>query len=195
VITERIFALDELGDPSAPQGSRDWAVWVANQIEVSLYDKEQHGQRLHRLTGAFKEKTGWQELGFLTWEMFCDKRLHRPSADIDAEAELRRHGTNRHSDKSRDSVRNIIPIKGGNNKVYLKARITRDYPETLKDVGKGKKYKTYSAAAVALGIKKPDNRHMLPADATAAGRYLASRVDNEWKIAFLDAFMKAQGKR
>ncbi len=194
MIKERTFSLDALGDPSAPIGSRDWSLWMANQIRISLYDKEQSGQRLHRLVDAFKEQAGWQPLGFLTWELYCESRLHKPAVEIEAEATLRKHGSDRKSAayKNQDSVRNLEKIKGGNNLVYLKARIARDHPETLKDVGKGKKYKTYSAAAVALGIKKPDNRHMLPADPTAAGRYIANRVDNEWMMAFCDAYMKAR---
>jgi len=74
--------------------------------------------------------------------------LHKPAVEIEAEAALRKHGTNQHGDKAGGYVHNLLPIKRGTNPVYLKVRIARDYPETLKEVGKGKKYKTFNAAAV-----------------------------------------------
>ncbi len=95
-------------------------------------------------------QAGWQELGFLTWELFCESRLHKPAVEIEAEATLRKHGANQHGDKGGLDNCQVLPVteKGGNDPVYWKARIARDKPEELKEIGKGKKYKTFNAAAI-----------------------------------------------
>jgi len=77
----------------------------------------------------------------LTWELYCESRLHKPAVEIEAEATLRKNGTNQFSDKAGVSVQKPLPSKqGGDDPVYWKARIVRDYPETLKEVGKGKNH-------------------------------------------------------
>lgn len=80
--------LDELGDPDAPIGSRSWSLWLANEIRKTLYDNQQTGTRLRYLVDTFKEHAGWQELGFLTWEDFCAKRLQTESGKVEAQPQL-----------------------------------------------------------------------------------------------------------
>ena len=85
----RSYLLDELGDPDAPAGSRSWCLYTANEIRKMLYDKQQLGARLHDYVSAFQERQGWQELGFLTWEDFCVKRLQVRADEVEAEARAR----------------------------------------------------------------------------------------------------------
>jgi predicted P-loop ATPase len=88
LIKERKFALDEIGNPDAPVGSHDWSLWTANQIRMSLYDKQQSEHRLHLLMDSFKTQSGWQELGFKTWGAFCESRLQKSAIEVETEASL-----------------------------------------------------------------------------------------------------------
>ena len=85
----RSYLLDELGDADAPIGSRSWCLYTANEIRKMLYDKQQLGARLHNYVSAFQERQGWQELGFLTWEDFCVKRLQVRADEVEQEARAR----------------------------------------------------------------------------------------------------------
>ncbi len=99
---------------------------------------------------------GWQELGFLTWELFCESRLHKPAVEIEAEATLRKHGGDRRSEQYNNQL-GVHQVENASDKgttaAYLKARIARDHPETLKAVGKGKKYRTVYASMAVLGSR------------------------------------------
>ena len=85
--------------------------------------------------------------------------------------------------------------KYGTRKVYLAERIAKEFPEQAPNIGKGKKFETITEAAKKLGIIKDRQRVTIYIDdPAAAGRYLASRVSNEWMIDCYDAYMKAQDK-
>lgn len=81
--------------------------------------------------------------------------------------------------------------KQGNTSDYLTARIARDDPQVYADMLKGK-YRSVRAAAIDAGIVDPEKtrRFQLPTDPVAAGRYLAYRVDKEWLMECVDAYMK-----
>ncbi len=201
-MTVREFTMDELGDPYAPVGSRPWALYISNEIRKTLYDKQQTGNRLVKLIEMFREKAGYQELGFLTWESFCESRLQIAAEKLETEARnrvaeiaaniepLNANGGNRKHqfDNCQTDVR-----EGGNSNDYLTARIARDNPEILEGMKQGK-YRSVRAAAIDAGIIDPDKtrRHQLPTDPAAAGRYLAQRVDAEWMLECYDAFMKCR---
>ena len=198
---ERSYLMDELGDPDAPIGSKLWCLYVSNEIRKTYYDKTQLGARLKNLVETFTEHQGWQELGFLTWEKYCEARLQIAAEKLETEARnrvaeiatniepLNANGGNRKHqfDNCQTDVR-----EGGNSNDYLTARIARDNPEILEGMKQGK-YRSVRAAAIDAGIIDPDKtrRHQLPTDPAAAGRYLAQRVDHEWFIQCMDAFMKA----
>lgn len=86
-IKTRSYMMDELGDPDAPIGSKLWCMYVSNEIRKTYYDKTQLGARLKNLVEAFSEHRGWQELGFFTWEAYCEKRLQVTAERLDAEAQ------------------------------------------------------------------------------------------------------------
>jgi hypothetical protein len=200
-IKERSYMMDELGDPDAPIGSRLWCLYVSNEIRKTYYDKTQLGARLKNLVESFAEHQGWQELGFLTWEKFCETKLQVAADKLRAEAENRvasiaTHAKPlaEHGDEKRISHgynRNLESLDKGNNAAYLTARIARDRPDILEDMKQGK-YKSVRAAAIDAGIIDPEKtkRHQLPTDPTAAGRYLAYRVDKEWMLECVDSFMR-----
>ena len=85
---ERSYLMDELGDPDAPIGSRLWCLYVSNEIRKTYYDKTQAGARLKNLVETFTEQQGWQELGFLTWEKFCEAKLQIAADKLETEARV-----------------------------------------------------------------------------------------------------------
>lgn len=198
---ERTYLMDELGDPDAPIGSKLWCLYVSNEIRKTYYDKTQLGARLKNLVETFTEHQGWQELGFLTWEKYCESRLQIAADKLETEARnrvaeiaenakpLAEHGINRF----RDNNCNVYAEKEGNSSGYLTARIARDNPAILEGMKQGK-YRSVRAAAIDAGIIDPDKirRYQLPTDPTAAGRYLAQRVDAEWMLECYDAFLKGR---
>jgi hypothetical protein len=188
--------LDELGDRNAPIGSRPWLLYVANEIRKTLYDKEQTGRRLESLIDAFKQHAGWQEFGYLTWEDFCEQRLHTEAEQIETEVMRRAeqikplNPDGKHT--SLDNCQGITAeqMGAGNSADYLTARIARDRPDILEAMKQGK-YRSVRQAAIEAGIVQARQRYSLPDDPIAAGKYLAQRVDKEWLLAMVDEYMKA----
>ena len=206
---ERSYLMDELGDPDAPIGSKLWCLYVSNEIRKTYYDKTQLGARLKNLVETFTEHQGWQELGFLTWEKFCESRLQIAAEKLETEARNRvveiaenakllaepeigngKAGPGR-GHKTTDNCQSFYG-ECGNSSDYLTARIARDNPAILEDMKQGK-YRSVRAAAIDAGIIDPNKarRFQLPTNPAAAGRYLAQRVDHEWLMECVDAFMKA----
>lgn len=191
ILKERSVILDELGDPNAAIGSRSWSLWLANEIRKTLYDNQQTGTRLRYLVDTFKEHAGWQELGFLTWEEFCAKRLQTEADKLETEVKLRANGGDRRSEQfQNDNCNTEKTEQQGNSTDYLTARIARDRPDILEDMKQGK-YRSVRQAAIEAGIVNARTRYSLPDDPQAAGRYLAQRVDKEWLLTLVDEYMKA----
>lgn len=204
---ERSYLMDELGDPDAPIGSKLWCLYVSNEIRKTYYDKTQLGARLKNLVETFTEHQGWQELGFLTWEKYCESRLQIAADKLREEANERAaavmalanitdtasgHGGNRKNQNYQpDNCQVDAGKQYGNSAKDLTARIARDNPEVLEGMKQGK-YRSVRAAAIDAGIIDPDKtrRYQLPTDPAAAGRYLAQRVNAEWMLECYDAFLK-----
>jgi hypothetical protein len=66
-------------------------------------------------------------------------------------------------------------------------RLAKDFPAIHEKVLE--KRLSPNAAAREAGFRQP--KFQMPTDATAAGRYLAQRVDADWMLACYDAFMKS----
>lgn len=198
----RSYLLDELGDADAPIGSRSWCLYTANEIRKMLYDKQQLGARLHDYVSAFQEQQGWQELGFLTWEDFCVKRLQAKADEVEQEARARIaaiaekavplviHGGDRKTIQY-NNYNVDIPSIQGTSPEYLTARIARDRPDILERMKAGE-YKSVRSAAIDAGIIDPDKtrRYSLPTDPIAAARYLQTRVDARWVATFVAELVK-----
>lgn len=198
----RSYLLDELGDPDAPAGSRSWCLYTANEIRKMLYDKQQLGARLHDYVSAFQERQGWQELGFLTWEDFCVKRLQVRADEVEAEARARiaaiaesvkpLAAQGRPTGDEKHNNYNVFSCEvQGTDPEYLTARIARDRPDILERMKAGE-YKSVRSAAIDAGIIDPDKtrRYSLPTDPTAAARYLLARVDAGWIASFVAELVK-----
>ena len=200
----REYLMDELGDPDAPIGSRLWSLWVANEIRKTVYNKQQADQRLKWLVESFKEHQGFQSIGFLSWEEFCERKLQKPADEVDKaltpvqqqamEAKtLNGHGGDRRSEPVKQGDNYNLEIEQrGTDAEYLTARIARDRPDILDDMKAGK-YRSVRAAAIDAGIVKPVQRFSLPDTPEAAGKYLAGRVDVQWVIDMVDSYYRHIG--
>lgn len=183
ILRERSVLMDELGDPDAPIGSRSWSLWLANEIRKTLYDNQQTGSRLRLLVDMFKEHAGWQELGYLTWEDFCAKKLQTDAEKIEAEVVLRTQGRPSKEDKDRNPTIN----PGERGAAYDMARLNRDNRQLAQRVANGEL--SPNRAAIEAGFRK--QKLILSSNPQVAGRYLAQRVDKEWLMTMVDAYMKA----
>jgi len=63
-----------------------------------------------------------------------------------------KHGGDR---RSENAPKPESPTKGGNGVDYLVARLKRDHPELLEEIGQGKRFPSVRAAALEAGIIKP----------------------------------------
>lgn len=196
----RDYLMDELGDPDAPIGSRLWSLWVANEIRKTVYNKQQADQRLRWLVEAFKEHQGFQSIGFLSWEEFCERKLQKQADEVDKaltpvqraaiEAQPERikpEGRPPNDTDNRDNY-NSFGTRGTDAE-YLTARIARDRPDILDDMKAGK-YRSVRAAAIEAGIVKPVQRFSMPDTPEAAGKYLAGRVGVQWVIDMVDSYYR-----
>lgn len=86
-------------------------------------------------------------------------------------------------------VKNERPT--GNSAAATMRRLSKDFPLIHERVLSGEL--SPNKAALEAGFRQP--KLQLPTDATAAGRYLAGRVDNEWMMECYDAYMKAQDRQ
>ena len=69
---------------------------------------------------------------------------------------------------------NISRLSYGTSREYLAARLSRDCPEVLDQIGKGKKYRSVRAAAIAKGIIKP--KISIQIDPDSSGSQIAGRL-------------------
>lgn len=205
----KVEAIDELGDPSAPKGSRPWLLYVANEIRKTFYDTQQTGRRLEELVNTFKELHGWQEFGYLTWEDYCIERLQARADQVEQEAadrvknlalntpplEEHEYGNGKAGPGRGNKTDNNYNVFScdiqGTDPAYLTARIARDHPAILERMKAGE-YKSVRSAAIDAGIIDPDKnrRYSLPTDPIAAARYLQARVDAGWIATFVAELVK-----
>ena len=192
--------LDDLGDPHAEPGSKPWAVWVANEIRVTLYDKQQSGARLQSLTQSFKDHDGYKPLGYRTWPDFCKRKLQTTPDEVEEQIELRKVGRpiqailakqDNLTDYNPDNCKVYnMSTDYGNSSTYLAARLARDFPDTLTEVKQGK-YRSMHAAAKAVGIVKDKPRISIDgADMTKAAALLASRLEQKQLAALISELVK-----
>ena len=90
------------------------------------------------------------------------------------------------------SITKVVNVKServsyGDTTDYTVRRLAKQRPDIHAKVVAGELLP--NAAAIEAGFRK--TKFQLPTDPSAAGRYLAQRVDHEWFIQCMDAFMKA----
>lgn len=79
----------------------------------------------------------------------------------------------------------------GTSSAATMRRLAKDFPNIHERVLTGEL--SPNKAALEAGFRQP--KLQIPTDPTAAGRYLAQRVNDAWMLELYDAYMKAQEKQ
>lgn len=97
---------------------------------------------------------------------------------------------NNNATKTNVSITNICfdgdKTTRGDTTAYKVRRLAKNRPDIHEKVLAGEL--SVDAGAIEAGFKSP--KFQMPKDPTAAGRYLAQRVDAEWMMECYDAFLK-----
>lgn len=163
----RESSLDELGNPDAPVGSREWAVYFMRLAKSARNDLEEDAARLRRLLEKLESGEAWNALGLMSFDQLCAVELKLASSQVEAikhseagqklaqvlanAAPLAKHGGERKQDAVKQG--DNVTLKRGNQSTYLAARIKRDHPEIVKRIEAGE-FKSMRAAAISAGIIK-----------------------------------------
>lgn len=171
----RTSQLTEVGDVSAPKGSRPWAIAIRVELTMALKKADFSSCRAKRMYDALRDTNGWKTLDdgrgnrFMSFEEFCvyrqpfglgyDKkhiediireRQEKEDADTMREAKplLQNHRPKKGEDKGADGTLS----RGSNQSTYLAARLKRDRPDLAARVVSGE-LKIRQAAKLAGFIK------------------------------------------
>jgi hypothetical protein len=87
-----------------------------------------------------------------------------------------------------DNINDVAGRPAGTSAGYTMRRLAKDAPELHAQVIAGSL--TPNQAAIEAGFRR--SKFQMPEDASAAGRYLATRVDRAWLQAMIDAYDQAQ---
>jgi len=155
----RQSTLDELGDTSAPAGSKEWAIAVKRKLQAQWQELSDAENHLKVYRDLMKEHQGWKVLvdrtgrAFRTFDSFC--RHSKPEGlgidprELDAEVERRRKGRPKNNN---DNII-IIPEGQGTSKKYLRDRLSRERPDLLSMVNE-MDTSVYAAAVEAGWCKR-----------------------------------------
>jgi hypothetical protein len=171
----RTTVVDEIGDPDAPPGSREWAMYVRADLQNSLKQCEFNHEHVQYTLAAMNKHKGYEKLSgsngkpFRTFEAFCVEKqpyglgydpaaLDRIIADRKArtaqERAERATAIAGHGEVGNGRSRGSITTSTGRGADYLAGRIKRDRPDIHKRMEKGE-FKSVRAAAIEAGIVKP----------------------------------------
>jgi hypothetical protein len=204
--------IGEVGNLSAPPGSRDWAVAVRLKIQAGLSSTLSDAASLSGWLRMMERHNGYKQLPdangqtFPSYRAFCEAKQpwglgYAPDAIERLLAERMTPSDRAHrpltlldnpgpaTAEERESIVDIINNResgGGTSADYLTARIARDRPDILEDMKAGK-YPSVRAAALQAGIVKA--RVSVPLDPVGAAAVLARHFDIE---ALIDALCKLQ---
>ena len=161
--SHRASVLDDVGNPDAQPGSRDWARWFVLRAKKRRQDLESDASSLRELLNDLAKFEAWKPLGLASFSMLCSREIDLSMDEVEAilaakpgqtirDAVLGKHGGDRKSKKAKDQDDNIILIPGqGTSKAYLLARLNRDNPEIKARLDAGE-FASVRAAAIEAGI-------------------------------------------
>lgn len=172
----RITVLDDLGDMSAPPGSRPRAKALQVRMRSCLREATATAMEFEVWASELQRYEGWKQLTdedgrpFPSYERFCcapppfglgysvadieaivgerRKREARKMAADPAVKPVQKHGGQKRGEKGCD---NITSLERGTSTSYLVRRLKRDHPEIAEALARGE-YKSARAAAIAAGV-------------------------------------------
>lgn len=170
--------LDDVGNPNAPYGSREWCAAVRFQVRCKIGEAKSRVSHLKFDLKALRDEAHYAVLQrrdgqlFESWEEFCDhpepeglgfpadvanalikerdgsRLVSAVAAEVMANAPARA-GQGTRTDL--EPLSNGKKLKGGNNQEYLAARIKERHPDIAAAVERGE-FRSIRAAALAAGI-------------------------------------------
>lgn len=161
----RLSALDDIGDPDAPPGSKAWAKWMIGQAKLRRQDLQRDVTGLQEIIRKLERHAAWKPLGFMSLGMLCTAELDLDDKEVDLIRQakegttlgvvLGKHGGDRKSEGARNQVANSDSFSGCSttNTRYLRARLDRDHKEIAQALARGE-YPSARAAGIAAGIVK-----------------------------------------
>lgn len=172
----RITVLDDLGDMSAPPGSRPRAKALQVRMRSCLREATATAMEFEVWASELQRYEGWKQLTdkdgrpFPSYERFCCAEppygLGYSVADIEAIVGERRKREARElaadpkvkplveqGKRGKKRVDNVKSSQGGNDASYLVRRLKRDHPSIAEALARGE-YPSARAAAIAAGVVK-----------------------------------------
>ena len=165
-----VSVLDEVGDRTAPKGSRPWAIWLLGVTKLTRDELERDSSSLKELLERLHKHEAWKALGVPSFDMLCTTQLRLSSDEVAAiqtsgkhqtlgivlakaqharaqAVEVRRGGDQRSDNTKPDNVR---IDSGGNGSEYLLRRLAKTAPDFLDRYEAGE-FKSVRAASIAAG--------------------------------------------
>ncbi len=170
VLNATVSRLDDIGDPEAPVGSVPWVVHLREQLQTAIANDRFSHQRLGWLKQAMIEHEGYARIVDQDGQPFADFAAFSRTAPpyglgieeqkLDAVIEFRKlRATRGRPAKGSNHYghNDLSPDRQGTSREYAVARLERDRPDVARDLKAGR-YPSPHAAAIAAGIRKPDDR-------------------------------------
>ena len=165
-----VSALDEVGDRTAPKGSRPWAIWLLGVTKLTRDELERDSSSLKELLERLHKHKAWKALGVPSFDMLCTTELRLSSDEVEA---IQASGTHQklgivlakaqHAREQAVEVRQGQPKKesnpdnirntfhsGGTGSEYLLRRLAKTAPDILDRYEAGE-FKSVRAASIAAG--------------------------------------------
>ena len=165
-----VSALDEVGDRTAPKGSRPWAIWLLGVTKLTRDELERDSSSLKELLERLHKHKAWKALGVPSFDMLCTTELRLSSDEVEA---IQASGTHQklgivlakaqHAREQAVEVRQGQPKKesnpdnirntfhsGGTGSEYLLRRLAKTAPDILDRYEAGE-FKSVRAASSAAG--------------------------------------------
>ena len=167
-----VSVLDEVGDRTAPKGSRPWAIWLLGVTKLTRDELERDSSSLKELLERLHKHEAWKALGVPSFDMLCTTQLRLSSDEVAAIQTSGKHQTlgivlakAQHARAQAVEVRQGQPKKesnvddvnitsgvkrGGNGSEYLLRRLAKTAPDFLDRYEAGE-FKSVRAASIAAG--------------------------------------------
>ena len=163
-----VSVLDEVGDRTAPKGSRPWAIWLLGVTKLTRDELERDSSSLKELLERLHKHEAWKALGVPSFDMLCTTQLRLSSDEVAAIQTSGKHqtlgivlakaqharaqavevkrGDNQHTeDRSNRTIQ-----KSGTGSEYLLRRLAKTAPDFLDRYEAGE-FKSVRAASIAAG--------------------------------------------
>jgi hypothetical protein len=186
----RVSALDDIGDPDAPAGSRPWARWMLLQGKSLRRDLNNDVRRLQKLIEKLEKYDAWKPLGFVSFNLLCHYELDLSDEEIDLIRKatpgralgevlnLGQHGGDRKSEEAKNQgTGSTLKCRGGTAE-YRTLRMKRDRPDLAARVESGEL--SLPEAEREQGIDPRGRRLWMPVDAAEAASTIRERFGNEF---------------